>query len=127
MKFNTADIQSINSFYDFDDQVTAPLHGYKDADDYYRRASSYSHLDKIRIPTLLLHAVDDPFMNSSVIPDQTERTSSVKLELSQNGGHVGFYQPSIKNNSYWLERRITDFLKSQLEEEKKGQRLKAKD
>jgi len=109
-----ADIHNIQSFYDFDDQLTAPLHGYKDADDYYSRASSYPHLDKIQIPTLLVHAADDPFMNNSVIP-ATANDSYLQLELSQHGGHVGFYQPSIKNNSYWLETRINDFLKSKIE------------
>jgi predicted alpha/beta-fold hydrolase len=107
-----AKIEGIQSFYDFDDRLTAPLHGYKDADDYYRRASSYPHLNKIQIPTLLLHAADDPFMNSRVITEHTEMTPSVKLELSPYGGHVGFYQPSISKNSYWLERRIPDFLRS---------------
>ena len=111
LEYEIADIRRIRSFYDFDDRLTAPLHGYKNADDYYSRASSYTHLDKIQIPTLLLHAADDPFMNSSVIPEQTERTSTVKLELSANGGHVGFYQPSINNNSYWLETRISNFLR----------------
>jgi len=113
LEYEIADIRRIRSFYDFDDRLTAPLHGYKNADDYYSRASSYTHLDKIQIPTLLLHAADDPFMNSSVIPEQTERTSTVKLELSANGGHVGFYQPSINKNSYWLETRISEFLRQQ--------------
>lgn len=116
IEYDIADIKHIQSFYDFDDRFTAPLHGYKDADDYYRRASSYPYLDKIQIPTLLLHAADDPFMNSSVIPEQTERTSSVKLELSANGGHVGFYQPTFNKSSYWLETRIPGFLKSRMEE-----------
>ena len=113
-----ADIQRIQSLYDFDDLVTAPLHGYKNADDYYSRASSYSHLDKIQIPALLLHASDDPFMDSSVIPEITDEIRSIKLEVSPNGGHVGFYQPSINNNSYWLETRIPDFLESTMEEER---------
>ena len=113
---NIADIKYIRSFYEFDDLFTAPLHGYKNADDYYTRASSHPHLDKIQIPTLLLHAADDPFMNSSVITEQTERSPSVKLELSKHGGHVGFYQPSWGANSYWLETRITDYLKKAVEE-----------
>jgi len=111
MKYDIADIQGIKSFYDFDDRVTAPLHGYKNADDYYSRASSYSHLDKIQIPTLLLHAIDDPFMDSNVIPDITDEMPSVTLDLSPNGGHVGFFQPAFISNSYWLETRISDFLR----------------
>jgi len=120
---DVADIQRIQSLHDFDDRVTAPLHGYKNADDYYSRASSYSHLDKIQIPTLLLHAVDDPFMDCSAIPDNTDEIHSVKLELSPNGGHVGFFQPSFTYSSYWLDVRIPDFLRSMAKDE----RLKIKD
>jgi len=112
------EIQHIQSFYDFDDRVTAPLHGYKNADDYYSRASSYSHLDKIQIPTLLLHAIDDPFMDSNVIPDTTDEMPSVTLDLSPNGGHVGFYQPAFISNSYWLETRISDFLRLMIKDER---------
>ncbi len=118
LKQDAADIKRINNFYDFDDRVTAPLHGYKDADDYYNRASSYPHLDKIQIPALLLHALDDPFMDSRVIPVNIDRNQSIKLELSPNGGHVGFFQPALNNSSYWLETRIANFLKAEIEEEK---------
>jgi len=114
---DAAEIQYIRSLYDFDNKVTAPLHGYKDADDYYSRASCYSHLEKIKIPTLLLHALDDPFMNSSAIPDFADENSSVKLELSPHGGHVGFFQPALNNNNYWLDTRIPAFLRSMIKDE----------
>jgi predicted alpha/beta-fold hydrolase len=116
IKNDFVDIQRIQSFYDFDDQVTAPLHGYTDADDYYSRASSYPHLDKIQIPTLLLHATDDPFMDSSVIPDIGDESYLVKLELSKYGGHVGFYRPSFTGNSYWIETRVAEFLRSEIKD-----------
>ncbi len=105
-------IRGINSLYEFDDLVTAPLHSYKDAKDYYKRASSYPHLNKIEIPTLLLHAEDDPFMDSSAIPNIADENFTVKLELSPNGGHVGFFDPSLRNDNYWLESRIYDFLRT---------------
>jgi predicted alpha/beta-fold hydrolase len=107
-------IHSIKSLYDFDDLITAPLHGFKDADDYYRIASSYSKLNNIQIPVLLLHAADDPFMDSRVIPETAVEDNSIRLELSPHGGHVGFYQPSFNCSSYWLERRIPDFLKTMI-------------
>ncbi len=110
-------VTSIKSLYEFDDRVTAPLHGYKNASDYYHRASCYPHLDKIEIPTLLLHAEDDPFMDSSAIPDFANEDSTVKLELSPNGGHVGFFQPSISRGNYWLESRISNFLRTVVREE----------
>lgn len=118
IKQDTADIKRIKRFYEFDDRLTAPLHGYKDAGDYYNRASSYPHLDKIQIPALLLHARDDPFMDNRVIPVDIDGNQYIKLELSPNGGHVGFYQPAFISNSYWLETRITDFLGSVTNDER---------
>ncbi len=107
-------IHNIKSLYDFDDLLTAPLHGYKDADDYYRRASSFAKLNKIQIPVLLIHAADDPFMDSRVIPEIAGENDSIKLELSPHGGHVGFYQPSLSSSSYWLDKRIPAFLKTMI-------------
>ncbi|MFW2439258.1 MAG: hydrolase [Arenicellales bacterium] len=118
LNLNVADIKDIKSFYDFDGQLTAPLHGYKNADDYYNRASSYPHLDKIQIPALLLHALDDPFMDSRVIPVNIDGNQLIKLELSPNGGHVGFYRPACISNSYWLETRIADYLGSTIKDER---------
>ncbi len=109
---DAAEIQRIQRLYDFDKLVTAPLHGYESADDYYKRASSYPHLDKIQVPTLLLHAEDDPFMNNSVIPEITDEMHNITLDLSPNGGHVGFFQPAMNNGSFWLEERISIYLNS---------------
>lgn len=105
-------ILEIRSLAEFDQRLTAPLHGFKSADDYYTRASCSPHLSKIAIPTLLIHASDDPFMDSSGIPSETDLSDSTQLELYPHGGHVGFYQPSFRDSSYWLDRRITGFLNS---------------
>ena len=105
-----SDIQSIRSLDEFDQQLTAPLHGFDSANDYYCKSSCLPHLHKITIPTLLIHAFDDPFMDSSGIPQATELSESTQLELSSHGGHVGFYQPALKKHNYWLESRIADFL-----------------
>lgn len=107
-----SDIYNICSLAEFDQQLTAPLHGFDSAEDYYRRASCAPLLHKITIPTLLIHAFDDPFMDNSAIPHTADLSDSTHLELSAHGGHVGFFRPSLKTHSYWLETRISDFLNS---------------
>lgn len=99
------------SFREFDDCVTAPLHGFRDADDYYGRSSSALWLAGIEIPTLVLHACDDPFLGPEGIPDGHGAGPGVQFELSRHGGHVGF----IGRNRFglpvrWLERRIPPWL-----------------
>ncbi len=105
-------VKGISSFWDFDNQITAPLHGFKNAMDYYQQSSSRQFLKNIQKPTLILHAVDDPFMTSNVIPKSAELSNHVILELSSSGGHVGFVTGLIPGlGKYWLEKRISQFLK----------------
>ena len=92
---------------EFDERLTAPLHGFRDAVDYYTRCSSRSFLRNIQIPTLIVHAADDPFMSPAVVPEPEELSESVTLELSPGGGHVGFVEGPGR---YWLEARIPEFL-----------------
>jgi predicted alpha/beta-fold hydrolase len=108
-------MQKLRDFYTFDDKVTAPLHGYTGASDYYARASCRSYLNNIRVPTLILHATDDPFMLPDVVPGAQEISASVILELSPYGGHVGFVTGALPwQPIYWLEQRIPAFLAEQL-------------
>lgn len=101
------------TFETFDDLVTAPLHGFDGKDDYYRRCSSRQFLGQIETPTLILHAIDDPFMNTQMIPAREELADSVTLELSANGGHVGFIDGDRPwRLGYWLPGRIMRFLKA---------------
>ncbi len=95
----------------WDERVTAPLHGFEGAEDYYTRSSSAQFLRHIRRPTLVLHARDDPFMTPAVIPDPDALSESVEMEISQGGGHVGFVhgQHPLRPR-YWLEERIPAFL-----------------
>ena len=108
------DLDSLRSFRRFDDAVTAPLHGFADVDDYYARASSLPFLKCIACPTLILHATDDPFMSPAVVPAAGELSEAVCLELSPQGGHVGFVGGGIGRPEYWLEERIPAFLKNTL-------------
>jgi predicted alpha/beta-fold hydrolase len=105
------ELAALQDFYAFDDRITAPLHGYAGVHDYYARASCRPYLQRIRIPTLILHALDDPFMLPDAVPAAAELAASVHLELSHHGGHVGFVAGRWPwRAEYWLERRIPAFL-----------------
>ncbi|RUR10644.1 hydrolase [Legionella septentrionalis] len=105
-------LQACHCFWTFDDQITAPLHGFANVHDYYRIASSRQYLHKITTPTLIVHALDDPFMSPEVLPASSELSKAVTLELSEKGGHVGFIAGAMPGNPvYWLEKRIPEFLR----------------
>jgi len=107
------DINTLDTFWQFDDQVTAPLHGFKGVNDYYTRASSRQFIPHIRVPTLILHASDDPFMYPYTPPGPEELPENVWLELPEHGGHVGFISgviPGLAN--YWGERRLVEWIDS---------------
>jgi predicted alpha/beta-fold hydrolase len=106
------DVESLRTFWQFDDQVTAPLHGFAGADDYYRRCSSRQFLKSIARPTLILHAEDDPFMFPETVPGEEELSPQVTLELSRHGGHVGFIGGSLLPTR-WLEQRIIGYLQEE--------------
>lgn len=104
--FELPDIKRIRTFREFDDKLTAPLHGFKDANDYYVNCSSRYFLKNINVPTLILHALDDPFMSPASVPREDELSTSVTLELSSRGGHVGFVNGSLLNPTLWVGNRI---------------------
>jgi predicted alpha/beta-fold hydrolase len=105
------DLSSIKSFWQYDDLVVARLHDFKNVQDYYQRSSSRQFLKSIAITTLLIQAIDDPFMTEEVLPDLNELSSSIHLEVTQGGGHVGFVAGEIPfKPDYWLEQRIPEFL-----------------
>ena len=98
------------TLYKFDDLVTAPLHGYKNVDDYWTKASSKPGLKNIRVPTLLINARNDPFLPATALPFPDQVASCVTLEFPQEGGHVGFLSGTFPGNLNWLPARIGDFL-----------------
>ena len=106
------EVARMKSFYEFDDRITGPLHGFRDAMHYYTASSSRQFLNRIRVPTLVIHASDDPFMPAKVIPNATELSPAIAFELQRHGGHVGFiggrwpWRPR-----YWLEERLPAWLK----------------
>jgi len=111
-----SNLESLRCFWTFDENVTAPLHGFSNVHAYYREASSRQYLSKIATPTLILHALDDPFMTPEVLPQESELSSSVTLEISAKGGHVGFIGGNVPGNPvYWLDHRIPEFLRDYLD------------
>ena len=105
-------IKNIKSIYEFDDIYTAPVHGFSDAHEYYTRNSSRQFLSGIKMPTLMIHAQDDPFMPSSVFPGEKELSKSIQFELYEHGGHVGFIEGSLLQPRFWLQKRIQSFIES---------------
>ena len=106
-------LDGMRTFWEFDGRITAPLHGYADAQDYYKRASSRYFLGRIETPTLIIQAADDPFVFSHSVPDANELSTSTELELHAHGGHVGFVAGSPRRPVYYLERRSPQWLPGQ--------------
>jgi predicted alpha/beta-fold hydrolase len=88
--FNRDNLLAAQDLYQFDNVFTAPLHGFKNTDDYWARASAKPHLHQIRIPALVLNALNDPFVPSASLPRQEDVGSHVTLWTPAQGGHVGF-------------------------------------
>ena len=104
------------TFEEFDDAVTAPLHGFRGKDDYYSTCSSLGFLDAVGRPTLIINALDDPFMKPDMLPLAERLSPNVTLEVSQHGGHVGFIDGGWPwRPRYFLPGRILDFLAAELE------------
>lgn len=111
------DLTPIRSFWQYDNQVVAQLYGFKDVHDYYHKSSSRQFLKHISVNTLIIHAADDPFMTDEVIPDESELSESVLLEINSKGGHVGFIAGRFPGKPYyWLEKRVPTFLKQHLKD-----------
>jgi len=100
------------TFHQFDDLFTAPIHGFKNADDYWTRCSSKPWLKQIRVPTLLINARNDPFLPTEALPNSAEVSNSVVLDFPATGGHVGFVSGRFPGHIEWLPRRILGFFAS---------------
>jgi uncharacterized protein len=99
-------LSRVRTLREFDDLFTAPLHGFRDADDYWKRASSAPWLERIRVPTLVLNARNDPFLPHAALESAARKVShDVVLEFPATGGHAGF-----PGRGQWLARRVLGFL-----------------
>jgi len=104
-----ARVRRVRSMYDFDEVVTAPLHGFEGTADYWRRGSSKPWLRQVAVPTLVLNARNDPFIPAASLPDRSEVSADVLLEQPAGGGHAGFVTGSFPGNVRWLPQRLVQF------------------
>jgi len=107
-----AQLKKITTIREFDNMITAPLHGFIDADDYYNKSSAKKLLPNINTPCLIIHAKDDPFICHGSITDNLPiLPHHITFEISENGGHAGFISANkITKPHYWLETHIPNFL-----------------
>ena len=99
----------IKDFKGFDDRYTAPIHGFKSAEDYWNKCSCGPFLKYVRVPTLIVNAEDDPFLGTSCYPYRERKNHNINLEVPKYGGHVGFMNRRI-GGKYWSESRTVNFI-----------------
>lgn len=109
--FDTAAVAACNTLYQFDNLITAPLHGFRDTDEYWSLSSSKPWLKYVQVPTLIINARNDPFMPEPVLPTPDNVSLAVTLEFPKQGGHVGFLNSPFPGKLTWLPGRIIEFLK----------------
>jgi predicted alpha/beta-fold hydrolase len=108
------DLDQLQDFPQFDERFTAPMHGFKSADDYYEHSSSGRYLSNIQVPTLLVNAQNDPFLSPTCFPkDVAAQSPYVFLETPSDGGHVGFAE-GTPDGAYYSERRAVEFLTAEV-------------
>jgi hypothetical protein len=100
-------LDALKTLWDFDDAVTAPLHGFDGARDYYDRCSSRQFLPDVTVPMLLIHGHNDPIIPPQAVPQADELPPQIHYEVLKAGGHVGF---SADKQPHWLERRVLNFI-----------------
>lgn len=106
-------LRAANTLHAFDDLYTAPMHGYRNADDYWLRASSKPWLNSIAVPTLIVHAHNDPFLPAGTYLEQALLSPHITLDLTQQGGHVGFVSGPFPGKLNWLPKRVLSFFTQQ--------------
>ena len=111
-RFDLSALDSVKTVRGFDDTYTAPHFGFRSAEDYYYRASSMRVIDRIRVPTLIITAEDDPFVPSQPFHDpKVTGNPHIDLRLSAHGGHCGFISARLgDDDGYWAENEIVEFV-----------------
>jgi uncharacterized protein len=108
--FDAQKLHAARDLYEFDNVFTAPVHGFKDTDDYWRRASAKPHLHTIQIPTLVVNALNDPFVPAASLPTQAQVGKNVTLWQPRHGGHVGFARGAFPSAIDVLPHTVGGFL-----------------
>jgi len=111
-------VRRTRTLREFDNLVTAPLHGFRDTDDYWTRASSKPDLAHVSVPTLIVHARNDPFLPGRFLPSPRQVSSSLHLEFPDGGGHVGFATGPFPGNLDWMPARVIGFFEEQIDSRK---------
>jgi predicted alpha/beta-fold hydrolase len=114
--FDGETMRRARTLRDFDDVVTAPLHGFRDTDDYWTRASAKPVLGRIEVPTLVLNARNDPFLPESALPGRADVSRQVQLELPDEGGHAAFVSAPFPGDIAWMPRRVTAFFSEAMDQ-----------
>ncbi|HTR08333.1 MAG TPA: alpha/beta fold hydrolase [Paraburkholderia sp.] len=104
--FDAQMVLASRTMHEFDDVVTAPLHGFRSADDYWTQATIRPMLGEIVVPTLVLNARNDPFLPDHALPARHEVSAAVELDQPEHGGHVGFMTGPFPGRSDWLSQRV---------------------
>ena len=112
--FDGTRVRQASTFSEFDDLVTAPLHGFASARHYWQSASSKPRLAQIKRPTLVLNARNDPFLPAEALPNPADVGPSITLECPAAGGHVGFVTGPFPGQIDWLPQHILAFFQAQL-------------
>ena len=109
--FDRERLMAARDLYEFDNVFTAPLHGFRDTEDYWARASAKPHLRRIRIPALVLNALNDPFVPASSLPRSHEVGTFVTLWQPSHGGHVGFAAGGLPGHLQSMPQTVNAFLR----------------
>ncbi|MEO6016435.1 MAG: alpha/beta hydrolase, partial [Polaromonas sp.] len=112
--FDRDRLLAARDLYEFDNVFTAPLHGFKDADDYWERASAKPHLHRVAVPALALNALNDPFVPAFSLPVREGVSAHVTLWQPAEGGHVGFPSAPFPGHVRAMPEAVTAFLAAQL-------------
>jgi len=108
--FDAQAVLASRTMFEFDDVVTAPLHGFRNAHDYWTRASVRPMLCEITVPTLVLNARNDPFLPGHALPGHADVSAAVELDQPAHGGHVGFMTGPFPGSTQWLAERVLGYL-----------------
>ena len=111
LELTRRELRSLNTFFKFDDRVSGPLNGFDGAEDYYAKTRSDTLLGYVSVPTLIVNARNDPLVPAHLIPDTHNVSDNVTLEISSNGGHMGFVSGRWPwAPRFWLDTRVPEFL-----------------
>jgi predicted alpha/beta-fold hydrolase len=113
--YDRAAMLAARTLYEFDNVVTAPLHGFRDTDDYWTSATTRPLLPRIAVPTLVLNARNDPFLPGRVLPSMADVSAAVTLDQPDHGGHVGFMTGPFPGRIDWLSQRVFAYLETHLD------------